>query len=275
MPRRFFLALVVALASDLSVNAQQKDPPKPFTNSIGMKFVWIPPGTFMMGSPKGEEGRGDGDFQHKVTLTKGFYMGVHTVTQGQWRAFMGNNPSRFQPGMELPVERFKGGKNCPVENISWNDCQEFIKKLRKKEKKAYRLPTEAEWEYACRAGTTTPFHFGETISTDQVNYNGNFTYGNGKKGVMRDKTTPVGSFPANAWGLHDMHGNVYQWCQDYWSDGYPHKDVVDPTGPEKGQFRVARGGSWHGEPRFCRSSNRSYGLGGSGDIGVRFCFFLD
>ena len=117
------------------------------------------------------------------------------------------------------------------------------------------LPTEAEWEYACRAGTTTPFHFGETISTDQANYDGNFTYGNGKKGVYREKTTPVGSFPANAWGLYDMHGNVWQWCQDWYGD-YPQKDVVDPQGPEKGEVRVLRGGSWISDPQYCRSAFR-------------------
>ena len=127
--------------------------------------------------------------------------------------------------------------------------------MREKDKKSYRLPTEAEWEYACRAGTTTPFHFGETISTDQANYNGNFTYGNGKKGVYRKKTTPVGSFPANAWGLYDMHGNVWQWCQDWYGD-YPQKDVVDPQGPEKGEYRVLRGGSWSNDPRYCRSAYR-------------------
>ena len=144
----------------------------------------------MMGSPKEEKERQDNETQHKVTLTKGFYMGVYTVTQEQWQEVMGNNPSKF-----------KGEKNLPVEMVSWDDCQEFIKKLREKDKKLYRLPTEAEWEYACRAGTTTPFHFGETISTDQANYNGEVVYGNGKKGVYRKKTTPVGSFPANAWGL--------------------------------------------------------------------------
>src|ERR1019366_4506347 len=138
---------------------------------------------------KEEKERGDGETQHKVTLTKGFYMGVYTVTQEEWQAVMGNNPSHFT-----------GAKNLPVENVSWNDCQEFIKKLREKDKKPYRLPTEAEWEYACRAGTKTPFHFGETISTDQANYNGEHIYGDGKKGLDRKKTTPVGTFPANAWG---------------------------------------------------------------------------
>ena len=197
-----------------------------------------------MGSPKEEKERRDDEIQHKVTLTKGFYMGVQLVTQEQWQEVMGNNPSKF-----------KGEKNLPVETVSWDDCQEFIKKLREKDKKPYRLPTEAEWEYACRAGTTTPFHFGETISTDQANYNGNYIYGNGKKGVYREKTTPVGSFPANAWGLHDMHGNVWQWCQDWYGD-YPQKDVVDPQGPEKGEYRVLRGGSWIYDPRYCRSAFR-------------------
>src|SRR5271166_1759134 len=196
MTRLFCLSLVVALASHLPIQAQEKkDPPKDFTNSIGMKFVWIPPGNFMMGSPKEEKERRYDETQHKVTLTKGFYMGVYTVTQEEWQAVMGNNPSKF-----------KGEKKLPVENVSWEDCQEFIKKLRARDKKPYRLPTEAEWEYACRAGTTTPFHFGETISTDQANHNGNFTYGDGKKGVYREKTTPVDNFPANAFGLYDMHG---------------------------------------------------------------------
>src|SRR5262249_43140137 len=154
-----------------------------------------------MGSPKGELLReflrGD-ETQHKVTLTRGFYMGVYPVTQEEWQAVMGKNPSRF-----------KGEKNLPVEMVTWDDCQKFIKKLQAKDKggKAYRLPTEAEWEYACRAGTTTPFHFGETISTEQANYDGNSVYGNGNKGAFRKKTTPVGTFPGNAWGLHDMHGN--------------------------------------------------------------------
>src|SRR5450755_3768123 len=131
-----------------------------------MKFAWIKPGNFIMGSPANEAGRDIGETQHKVTLTKGFYMGVYAVTQEQWKEVMGNNPSHF-----------KGEKNLPVEQVSWNECQEFTKKLREKDKKLYRFPSEAEWEYSCRAGTTTPFHFGKTISTDQANYNGNITYG--------------------------------------------------------------------------------------------------
>jgi formylglycine-generating enzyme required for sulfatase activity len=209
----------------------ERKPGEIITNNLGMKFAWIPPGTFLMGSPKTEAERSDNETQHKVTLSKGFFMGVHLVTQEQWQTVMGNNPSNF-----------KGEKNLPVEQVSWNDWQEFLKKLREKDKKAYRLPSEAEWEYACRAGTTKPFHFGGTISTDQANYNGNYTYGDGKKGKYREKTTPVGSFPANAYGLFDTHGNLFEWCQD-WLGDYPQNDVVDPQGPDAGQYRVLRGGS--------------------------------
>ena len=266
MTRLFCLSLIVALASYVPIQAQDKKaPPKNFTNSIGMKFVWIAPGSFMMGSPKTEEERLDNETQHNVTLTKGFYMSVYTVTQEQWQAVMGNNPSFF-----------KGEKNLPVEQVSWEDCQEFVKKLREKDKKAYRLPSEAEWEYACRAGTKTPFHFGATISTEQANYNGGFTYGDGKKGKYREKTTPVGSFPANAWGLHDMHGNVFQWCEDWYAD-YPQKDVTDPQGPEKSQFRVLRGGSWLFIPQLCRSAFRRWFDPGYRifNFGLRVCFCLD
>jgi formylglycine-generating enzyme required for sulfatase activity len=227
-----------------------------------------------MGSPNGEEGMRPDETQHKVTLTKGFYMGVHLVTQEQWQEVMGKNPSIF-----------KGEKNLPVENVSWKLCQSFVKKLREKDKKPYRLPTEAEWEYSCRAGTTTPFHFGATISTDQANYDGTFAYGNGKKGAYRKKTTPVDAFPANAWGLHDMHGNLMQWCQD-WYDDYPKKDVVDPQGPEKapiareGEMHVLRGGCWQSHPVDCRSARRGWieqDSNGSGSRywGLRVCFSPD
>jgi formylglycine-generating enzyme required for sulfatase activity len=265
MARLLFVPLVAgfaAFAGDSFIHAQPKDPPKNFTNGIGMKFVWIPPGSFVMGSPKEEKERQDNETQHKVTLTKGFCMGVYTVTQEEWRAVMRNNPSHF-----------RGEKNLPVDNVSWDDCQEFLEKLREKDKQPYRLPTEAEWEYACRAGTTTPFHFGNTPSTDQANYNGNYIYGDGKKGSNRKKTTPVGSFPANAWGLHDMHGNLWQWCED-WHGDYPQKDAVDPQGPNEGQYRVLRGGSWYDFPQHCRSTFRvRYRPGLSySRLGFRLCF---
>ena len=277
--KRLFCLVLVATFAILSGNlagfvVPDRKPlggPDPFqsshllTNSVGMKFVWIRPGSFLMGSPK-EEGRLD-EAQHKVTLTKGFYMGIHLVTQEQWEAVMSNNPSHF-----------KDEKNLPVETVSWDDCQEFIKKLRERDKNQYRLPSEAEWEYCCRAGTTTPFHVGETISTDLANYNGEAVYGNGMKGACRNKTTPVGTFPANAWGLHDMHGNLWQWCQD-WYGAYPQKDVVDPQGPEKGACRVDRGGSWGDDPQLCRSAYRGKAGPGPGCSdyrwGFRVCFFAE
>ena len=283
MPRVFCLGLVFALTGYFPILAQKPDasthfissvPEFPqnndvqlnrptFTNSIGMKFVWIPPGNFLMGSPKEEEKRCADENQHQVTLTRGFYMGIYLVTQEQWQAVMSNNPSWF-----------KGDNKLPVDNVSWEDCQEFVKKVREKDKKKYRFPSEAEWEFACRAGTTTPFHFGATISTDQANYNGNQTYGNGKKGVYRQKTSPVDAFPANAWGLHDMHGNLWEWCQDWYGD-YPQKHVVDPQGPEKGELHVGRGGSWGDDPRQIRSAFRGKSSPGThnGILGFRVCFF--
>lgn len=255
-----FSVAVPALGQD---STSPKIPPRHFTSAIGMKFVWIPPGSFMMGSPKDEAEQREDEVQHKVTLSKGFYLGVATVTQEEWQAVMGNNPSAF-----------KGERNLPVESITWNQCQEFVKKLREKDKKPYRLPTEAEWEYACRAGSKTAFSFGDTIATDQANFNGTESYGNGKKGVRRGKTTPVGSFPANAFGLHDMHGNVYQWCQDGHGE-YPHEDVVDPQGPAPGNHRrVLRGGAWNYLPGWCRAAYRlSAGADDSSySFGVRVCF---
>jgi formylglycine-generating enzyme required for sulfatase activity len=240
-------------------------PEKSLTNSLGVKFVWIPPGTFMMGSPKEEKERKDDETLHKVTLTKGFYLGVDTVTQEQWMAVMGSNPSKF-----------KGEKNLPVENINWNECQAFIKKLQQKDHKPYRLPTEAEWEYACRAGTTTPFYCGQTISTDQANYNGGYAYGDGKKGVFRERSMPVGSFSPNPWGLYDMHGNVWQWCQDWLGQKYSKEDVVDPIGTT-GESRVIRGGSWIDNPLECRSAYRGGSRPGLRHslVGLRLAFSID
>ncbi len=253
-------------------DAARKDgggvPPNDFTNHLGMKFAWIPPGKFMMGSPREEKARqawGTDETRHKVTLTRGFYMGKYTVTQEEWQTVMGNNPSRF-----------RGEKNLPVEKVSWEDCQRFIKKLREMDGKPYRLPTEAEWEYACRAGTTSPFYFGAAISTEQANFcNRAGIYNNGATGVDRRKTTPVGSFPANAFGLHDVHGNVFQWCQD-WQADYPPEDVVDPQGPNEGHHRVLRGGSWCDDSSTCRSAFRQ--VCGPADAepntGFRVTFFL-
>ena len=260
-----FALLTPMVFAVVPIRDKQNDPPKHFTNSIGMKFVWLPPGTFTMGSPKEEKERKPEEFQHRVTLTKGFYMGVYAVTQEEWQAVMGKNPSFF-----------KGDKKLPVERISWDHCQDFVKKMREKDMKPYRLPTEAEWEFACRAGTTTPFHFGDNISTDQANYLGDLVYADGKKGVYRKKTMSVGGFPANAWGLHDMHGNVWQRCQDWYGE-YPQQDVVDPQGPSMGKERVMRGGAWGIPPDYVRSACRYHLVPTWGDdaIGLRVCFYAE
>jgi formylglycine-generating enzyme required for sulfatase activity len=184
--------------------------------------------------------------QHRVTLSQPFYMGKFQVTQAEWQVVMGHNPSYFE------------GERFPVEQVSWDDSQEFLKKLNAKEDGyLYRLPSEAEWEYACRAGSTTPFSFGETITTNQVNYDGDYPYGNGPTGECRHTTTPVGTFPANSWGLHDMHGNVCEWCQDTWQEDY-NGAPADGSAWEKdsSRGRVMRGGSWLYSPWFCRSANR-------------------
>jgi formylglycine-generating enzyme len=249
-------------AGNVVIAYQRELPPKLYASSTGIKFVWIAPGSFAMGSSEKEEGRNKDEFQHKVTLTKGFFVALHTVTQEQWQAVMGSNPSQF-----------KGDKNLPVENVSWDDCQEFCKKMQTKDKKRYRLPTEAEWEFACRAGTTTPFHYGETMTTDQANFNGDEVYAKSKKGTYRAHTTPVGSFPPNAWGLFDMHGNVWQWCQDRYGE-YPAKDVTDPQGASTGNARVVRGGARFNSPAMCRAAQRHWYLPGyrGSYIGCRLCF---
>jgi uncharacterized protein (TIGR02996 family) len=201
-----------------------------FTNSLGMTFAWIPAGTFLMGRPE-SEGRSLLNIpQHKVTLTRGFYLAIYTVTQACWEAVMGNNPSRIK------------SKKRPVEGVSWNDSQKFLRNLSKRDGSTYRLPTEAEWEYACRAGTTTRYYFGETLSTDQANFAAHFNEYDAP--TDSKKTTLVGSFPPNAWGLHDMHGNIWEWCQD-WYGKYRSGEAVDPQGPADGEDRVLRGGS-HG-----------------------------
>ena len=241
---------------------------KDFELARGMRITMalIPPGKFLMGSPENEEHRDhDEDPQHEVTISKPFYMGVHEVTQAQYAAVMGSNPSRFQ------------GDSNPVEAVLWNDAQEFCRKLSKKEGVEYRLPTEAEWEYACRAGTTMPFHFGETISTDQANCDGTNSYGSGRKGKYREKMTPVGSFAPNAWGLHDMHGNVCEWCQDNWHAGYKNAPTDGRAWEGWDAARVLRGGSWRSHPWYCRSANRRRGQPGirSSNVGFRIVVDLD
>jgi formylglycine-generating enzyme required for sulfatase activity len=214
-----------------------------------MTFRKIEPGDFLMGSPAGEYGRYEDESQHSVRIMRPFWMGVHPVTQEQYQAVMGCNPSFFQ-----------GQTKCPVERVSWNaGVKGFCERLAGATKLNVRLPTEAEWEYACRAETSSPFNTGTTIGTDKANYNGNGTYGNGAVGYYRQATTPVDNFVANTLDLHDMHGNVWEWCKDwYGKDYYTQADnAVDPEGPTSGRFRVLRGGSWQVYPRDCRSAARS------------------
>jgi formylglycine-generating enzyme required for sulfatase activity len=220
------------------------------TNSIGMKFVLIPEGKFVMGSPSDELGREDDERQHEVNISKSFYLQATEVSQRQWKKVMEeDNPSSFTDC----------GDDCPVEQVSWKDAQKFIHKLNEIEgTNKYRLPTEAEWEYACRSGTTTPFFTGKCISTDQANYDSYYPAENCPKGEYRGKTVKVGSFQPNAWGLYDMHGNVWEWCQDWYGD-YPSNSVADPQGLDEGQSRVLRGGSWNDKAWLLRSANRYWG----------------
>jgi formylglycine-generating enzyme required for sulfatase activity len=243
------------LMSGCASTQDKAEPVEAFINSIGMKFVLIPDGTFTMGSPSNEPERESDETLHRVTISKPFYMQTTEVTQGQWREFMRSNPSLFK----------NCGDDCPVEMVSWNDVRDFIRNLNQKEgTDKYRLPTEAEWEYACRVGTETPFYFGDCLSTDQANYNGIFSMPGCAKGEYRSRTLPVGSFQPNGWGLYDMHGNVAEWCKD-WSGDYPSGHVTDPTGPSSGQYRVLRGGSWGYSAGNTRSAYRSvYFPGGRG-----------
>ncbi|BAY45963.1 hypothetical protein SAMD00079811_35700 [Scytonema sp. HK-05] len=238
-------------------------------NGITLEMVLLRRGSFIMGAPETEEGSSDWERpQHEVTVPT-FFMSKYPVTQAQWRAVaalpqvnreLKSNPSRFK------------GDNRPVEQVSWYDAIEFCQRLTSHTKRQYRLPSEAEWEYACRAGTTTPFHFGETITTDVANYDGtddkenkwSGSYGWGPKGISRKETTEVGSFGvANAFGLYDMHGNVWEWCLDDWhnnyegapTDGSPWFDDNDNISQKQGRA-VLRGGSWFFNPRYCRSASR-------------------
>jgi len=248
-------------------------PSNELLNSLAMKFVLIKPGTFKMGSPDTEPGRYKDEVLHEVTLTSGFYMQTTQVTVGQWRqfakdagykseaetgdgAYTGTGSEwKKQKGIYWDNPGFAQTDSHPVTCVSWNDAQRLIEWLSKKEGKVYRLPTEAQWEYACRAGTTTPFAFGNCLSTQEANYNGNYPLEGCPKGEYRGKTTPVASLKANAWGLYDMHGNVWEWCVEWFKD-YPTGSVVDPPGPNTGAFRVLRGGGWDDDAGFCRSARR-------------------
>jgi formylglycine-generating enzyme required for sulfatase activity len=253
---------VPTVTASRSATALQEE--KVLTNSLDMKLALIPKGKFVMGSPAAEADRDLEELQHEVMITKSFYMGVHEVTQGQYEKVIGKNFSVFNA-------KNGGGPDHPVEQVRWHEAVAFCNKLsdlpaEKKAGRAYRLPTEAEWEYACLAGATTVFHFGNTLSSTQANFNGTYPYGEAAKGPNLQKTAPVGSYKPNAWGLYDMHGNVAEWCSDWYDpDYYKNSPQADPTGPAQGVlgtgfasdfFRVVRGGCWLDEARACRAAYR-------------------
>ncbi len=213
-------------------------------NGITQVMRWIPPGTFLMGSPEGELDRREYETQHQVTLSKGFWLANTACSQALWEEIMGSNPSYF-----------KGG-DLPVEQINTSDVEDFLNQINKR-KLGFNLylPTEAQWEYACRAGTETPFWFGENITPEQANYHGLYPYADGEKGLFRNITLPLKTFQPNSWGLYQMHGNIWEWCADRFGD-YPTEPVTDPTGPETGEYRITRGGGYFEDARFLRSAFR-------------------
>ncbi len=267
-----------------------------------LTLLWIPPGRFWMGSLETEPERLDSEGPQHLVQLQGFFMGQTPITQAQWREVAGwqerpgerwgrqleAEPSRFQSNAGQGVNQVRlfeteaNSDNRPVERVSWLDAMEFCNRLSQRSGRSYTLPSEARWEYACRAGSTTAFHFGDTISSELANYDGDYTYADGPKGIYRVQTTPVGMFPANAWGLHDMHGNVLEWCLDEWHDNYNGAPTdgsawVDYAEGEKNKelekIRLLRGGSWHGRPAGCRSAFRSYGRPGirGNGLGFRVC----
>ena len=232
---------------------------------VPITFAYCPPGSFLMGSdhPAAIEFKQERPV-HRVTLTRGFYTGIYTVTQAQWRAVMGNNPSEFV------------GEDRPVEMVEWEEASEFCRKASEFTGRPIRLPTEAEWEYACRAGTTTEFNFGDVISDQLANYHAPSTWNGSPEGECLYETTAVGTFPANPWGLYDCHGNIQEWCQNWYDpDDYQTYTEVDPQGSYRYQAdRRHRGGCWGDHPVHCRSASRAVSdpQEGSSTVGFRVVF---
>ncbi|HLJ95573.1 MAG TPA: SUMF1/EgtB/PvdO family nonheme iron enzyme, partial [Gemmataceae bacterium] len=233
-------------------------------DGIKMKLARIEPGKFLMGSSPNELERRDDELQHEVSITKAYCMGVYLVTQAQYRQVMGTNPSMFSPRGRLK-DKVAGHAtdDFPVESVSWDDAMDFCRMVSllpavKEKGWVIDLPTEAEWEFACRAGTNTEFYYGNSLSSIQANFNGKSPYGGAAKGPFLGRSTKVGSYAANAWGLFDMHGNVNQWCKDWYDkDYYQNSEKHDPVGPKDGRSRVMRGGPWYAAAGLCRAASRN------------------
>jgi uncharacterized protein (TIGR02996 family) len=259
-------------------------PLRPRLSLDGFEFAWIPPGTFLMGSPDSEPGRhapfqGEREKQHRVTLSRGFWMGIYPVTQSQWYTVMGSNPSHFSHiGMGKDrVKRVPAAdvNRFPVERVPWLSVREFCAALSQRLGQRVTLPTEAQWEYACRAGTTTPFHFGSVLNGTQANSDGTNPYGTKEKGPNLQRPTPVGAFPPNPWALHDMHGNVWEWCADAWRADYETLPGCDPFVAQDGRSDcVLRGGSWSTGGWACRAAFRANVMNNSYNVddGFRVVF---
>jgi eukaryotic-like serine/threonine-protein kinase len=223
---------------------------------VKLEMVLIPAGKFMMGSPEDEEGRQKNEVQHEVMISQSFYLGKYEVTQEQYEAVIGKNPSAFSPRFWKQAVEGTDTRRFPVENVSWDEARACCRKLNQQQPQQqgwyFDLPTEAQWEYACRAGTTTPFHFGKELNGREANCNGNVPYGTNVKGPYLERPCRVGSYGPNAWGLYDMHGNVAEWCRDWYGP-------YSITGWHLVSDRVIRGGGWSGYAGRCRAAGRSLG----------------
>jgi formylglycine-generating enzyme required for sulfatase activity len=258
------IAAIISKETLISTSVAQ---PRTIINSIGMKLTLVEPGTFLMGSPLSEAERQDDEHQHEVEITRSFYAGIYPVTQEHYQRIMGQNPSHYSSTSGKDKVRDMDTRLFPVENVSWEGAVEFCRRLSELPderviERTYRLPTEAEWEYVCRGGPSIkkpapPFHFGNSLSATQANFDGNHPYGRAAKGQYLERPTAVGCYPPNSLGLHDLHGNVWEWCADwYGAEYYQWSPRQDPPGPENGERRVMRGGSWYNEGRDCRAAYR-------------------
>jgi large repetitive protein len=277
---------VTVMASDGEANATQSvtvnvtnvyepsQPPHTAQSAANLEMIWVEPGTFTMGSPANEAGRGTNETEHSVILTKGFYLGKYEVTQAQYEAVMTGNSN----GLSATPSNWPNNANRPVDKVSWDDVQIFLTRLNAAEQAAgrlpagwsYVLPTESEWEYACRAGTTTIFSWGDTATSTQANFKGTNPYGGAATGPNLEQTTDVGSYGANPWGFFDMHGNVLEWTADWYVAAYPTGSVTDPTGPASGSHRVERGGAWSPPGAYLRSATRAVNATGARTTEVGF-----